>query len=117
MSHIGHIYKHIGVGGLAFAMPFIALTEPAFASGEMTAGSVLTQMTTEERVAYLAGIVEGLAYARHQKDGSNDGMRCVYDWFYENEGVNAEIRAAFEHFSDYTPAAVIAAMVEEDCGE
>jgi hypothetical protein len=43
-------------------------------------------------------------------------MRCVYDWFYEKDGRTQEILDTFKRFSDYLPGAVIAAMVEKECG-
>lgn len=92
-----------------------ALAEPATAQ-EMTAGSVLTKLSPDERVIYLAGIAEGLAYARYQRDNTaTDGMACIYRWFYA-EGTVQKIESAFGHFPDHTPGAVMMAMAEKECG-
>ncbi len=77
----------------------------------------MEKMDAKERTAFLAGVIEGLAYARYTKDGKNtDGMKCIYSWFYEKEGTGAKIYAAFDRFHDYQPGAVLAAMVEKECG-
>lgn len=83
----------------------------------MTAGSVMEKMGLEERAAYLAGVIEGLAYARYAKDGrQTDGMGCIYDWYCRTDGALRKIYAALDRFSDYTPGAVLAAMIEKECG-
>lgn len=89
---------------------------PSYAQ-DMTAGSIMERMGAEERNAYLSGVIEGLAYARYAKDGKQtDGMACIYEWFYQAEGTRRKIHQAFERFADYTPGAVLAAMVEKECG-
>lgn len=98
------------------ALPLVATPMKAEAT-DLTAGVVMEKMSSEQRSAYLAGVVEGLAYARYSKDGKRTGgMKCIYDWFYEKEGTVAKIHAAFDRFKDYLPGAVIAAMVEKECG-
>lgn len=93
-----------------------AATSVARAS-DFDAEAVLTKMSTVERAAYIAGVVEGLAYARYDKDGqTTDGMGCIYDWLYENDQTLPAIYAAFERFPNYTPGAIIAAMVDKECG-
>lgn len=100
----------------AFALPLATLPMKADAT-DFTAGVVMEKMTSEQRSAYLAGVVEGLAYARYAKDGKQtDGMKCIYDWFYEKEDTLQKIHAAFDRFKDYLPGAVIAAMVAKECG-
>lgn len=100
----------------ALALPLAAMPLNAGAT-DFTAGVVMEKMSSLERAAYLAGVVEGLAYARYVRDGKADqGMKCIYQWFYEKEGTVKKIHAAFDHFKDYLPGAVIAAMVEKECG-
>ena len=83
----------------------------------MTAGVVLDKLSAEERNAYLAGVIEGLAYARYAKDGKQtDGMACIYQWFYQTDGTRRAIHEAFGKYADYTPGAVLAAMTEKECG-
>ena len=83
----------------------------------MTAGSVMEKMSVEERAAYFAGVIEGLAYARYAKDGKQtEGMACIYNWYYRTNGTLRKIYVAFDRFPDYTPGAVMAAMAEKECG-
>lgn len=84
---------------------------------DFTAGIVATKMAEGDRYPFMAGIVEGLAYARYVKDGNKtDGMKCIYDWFYETKSRPQEILETFKRFSDYTAGAVMAAMVKKECG-
>lgn len=78
----------------------------------------MEKMTAVERAAYLAGVIEGLAYARYEAEGkvTGGGMRCIYQWFYQGDDTLRKIHAAFERFKDYTPGAVIAAMIKRECG-
>lgn len=63
--------------------------QPATAT-DFTAQVVMEKMKAEERLPYLAGVVEGLAYARYARDNKDVpadkkttlGMKCIYDWFY-----------------------------------
>lgn len=99
-----------------FSLPLMLASMSAGAT-DFTAGIVMEKMSPDERVVYLSGVVEGLAYARYAKDGKKtDGMKCIYDWFYESKGTVTKIYSAFERFSDYLPGAVVAAMVEKECG-
>lgn len=93
------------------------LSPPVFA-GEttMTSGVVLEKLSPPQLVAFVAGIVEGLAHAR--VDGEKappDGRSCIYAWFYDDETAMVRIEATFAHFKDHMPGAVIAAMVEKRC--
>lgn len=82
----------------------------------MTAGVVLERMGADEYAAYLAGIAEGLAYARYE-EGGVEAMTCVYDWFYRTENSLQQIDQAFEHFPDHYPGAVMGALLRRQCGE
>ncbi|WP_439629982.1 hypothetical protein [Shinella sp.] len=84
---------------------------------DFTAGIVANEMKAEERYPFMAGIVEGLAYARYAANGKDTAaMRCIYDWFYENKERPHEILVAFKRFPDYTAGAVVAAMLTKECG-
>ena len=99
-----------------FALP-LTLAPTMASAQDFTAGVVMEKMSAVERSAYLAGVVEGLAYARYAKDGKQtSGMKCIYAWFYEGDGTLQKIHSAFNRFKDYLPGAVIAAMVERECG-
>lgn len=101
-------------GALALPILFAPLSATAT---DFRASRVLNDMSTVERAAYLAGVVEGFAYARYTKDGKQaDGMTCIYDWFYQNDETPQAILTVFKRFPDYTPGAIIAAMLEKECG-
>lgn len=76
----------------------------------------MTKMDEKQRYTFLAGVAEGLAYARYAKEGKGTGgMKCIYEWFYR-DGTIPKIYSALERFSDYLPGAVMAAMIEKECG-
>jgi hypothetical protein len=86
---------------------------------DFTAGFVMENMDRPERYTYVSGIIEGLAYARYVADGKQAGlgMRCIYEWFYDDSTHRQEtIYAAFERFPDHTPGAIVAALAEQECG-
>ncbi len=75
-------------------------------------------MEASERFPFIAGIIEGLAYARYVRDGNQtDGMTCIYDWFYETENALDTIYVAFGAYPDYPPAAIVAGVLTQKCGE
>lgn len=85
---------------------------------DMTAKVVMDRMSSEQLSGYLAGIVEGLAYSRYQRDGQKtDGISCIYRWYYEGgDDRLLEIYATFARFPDHLPGAVMAAMTQKACG-
>ena len=91
------------------------------ASGQETdfsAGAVMENMEASERFPFIAGIIEGLAHARYIRDGNQtDGMTCIYDWFYETENAVDTIYVAFGAYPDYPPAAIVAGVLTQKCGE
>ncbi len=100
----------------ALALPLLAIPMRAEAA-DFTAGVVVTKMAEADRYPFMSGIIEGLAYARYKKDGDRtEGMKCIYDWFYENKNRPQEILDTFGRFSDYMAGAVMAAMIEKECG-
>ncbi|MBU2527606.1 MAG: hypothetical protein KKC03_13495 [Bacteroidetes bacterium] len=85
---------------------------------DFTAKTVMEKMDNTERYAFIAGVVEGLAYARYLNgDKDAEGMKCVYDWFYEGDKTIERIYAAFGEFGDYPPAAVVNALTKKVCGD
>ena len=59
----------------------VAVTNITKAS-EMNADFVLNKMNSDQRVSYIAGVVEGLAYSCYLRDRPNQsGMKCVHDWY------------------------------------
>ena len=90
----------------------------------MTAGVILKEMPAGERMAYLMGVVEGLAYARFRKDTQtagnkdNSGSGCIYNWFYKDTTASFDrIEATFKKYPDQFPATILALMIKQECGE
>lgn len=90
----------------------------------MTAEVVMQEMPTKERYAFIAGIVDGLAYARFRKDSAGTGekvetgSKCIYEWFYAGEGKTALlIEDAFRKYPDYPPSSIVGVMAIRQCGE
>lgn len=123
LSTKGHALKQLN--GAAFGL-FAGVglgLNPSLAK-DITADVILKEMPVRERYAYVAGIVEGLAYARFRKDtieaGSKveTGLQCIQNWFYA-DGTNRmlEIESAFADYPTYPPAALVAVMAKKECGE
>ena len=83
----------------------------------LTAGVALDTMSSVEFSSYIQGIVEGLAQARYEKDGRNtDGMRCIYDWFYESGDASLrDVIGGFEKFASHSPGAVMSGLINREC--
>jgi hypothetical protein len=83
----------------------------------MTAGTILTQFNTRERAAYLAGIIEGLAYARYAQDErAIEGRDCIYNWYYRDPQALRSIFAAFDRYPDALPGRLVGALANTACG-
>lgn len=122
MSGVGTVKRGVkaGLSGVLF---FLATgVHPAYAT-DMTAGVVLREMPSNEFVVYVAGIVEGLAYARFRKDSVaagrkiEDGMQCIRDWYHNNPESILKVEEAFRQHDKYPPWVVLAAMIKKECGE
>jgi len=85
----------------------------------LNADAVLNKMTAQEQNAYLAGVVEGLAYARFLQDNpSITGMQCIYEWFYDGDvETSRRIDAWLERHLDKPVGALIYVLVKQECGE
>ena len=105
------------IGGLSLCLfSALCLVANGAAATDMNAGVVVSKMGTEERHAFVAGIVEGLAIARFRQDNNKpDGMQCIYDWFYKDPDTPGNIYAAFQHYPDYPPGTVVDVMVRKVC--
>lgn len=84
--------------------------------GMVNAGYIMS-LTSEQRVLFLAGVIDGLAYARFVADGKKtDGMNCVYGWFASKDNRHLEvIHEAFKRRPDFLPSAIVSALVERAC--
>jgi len=105
-----------------FAVPFalsLGVSAHANADTPMTAGVVMEKMNSRERFFHISGIVDGFAYARFVKDNRReDGMKCIYDWFYGGSGSTAlKIEDAFEKYREYPPSVIVWTLLKKQCGE
>lgn len=70
---------------------FVAVSKDAEA---LTAGEIAQNMSTDERLAYVAGVVEGLAYARWLADGKDaTGQQCIWDWYLGSDQRVSDVSA------------------------
>jgi hypothetical protein len=91
---------------------------PAAAANDFTAAKVMNEMKPDERAAYFAGVVEGLAIARYMKDGKqNAGMNCIYSWYYDDKQTLRLIHDAFDKYPSYPPGSIMDVLVRQKCGE
>lgn len=107
---------YTGMRGCILAV--LASLATGVAAEDLSAGVVADKMKPDERYTYVAGVVEGLAYARFVQDGQSEepGMRCIYQWFYNEDGTVDQIFAAYRAFPDHLPGAVTAALIKRRCG-
>lgn len=79
----------------------------------------MESMSPGERYAFIAGLVEGIAFHRYTVgDKDTVAMNCVFDWFYKGHNGQKTIDvifAALGEYPDYPPVAVIAALANRKC--
>ena len=128
ISHIRSIMRgsisSISAAVASAALSFLGMLSPASAT-DFNAGTVMEKMDPHEQASYIQGVVEGLAYARYQRDNQHiegdaktmTGMKCVYAWFYEKPNTLKIVFAAFDKFPSYPPAAIISSLIKQNCPE
>lgn len=116
MSH----NKYVQISALLAGKLLLASSlAPNIARAEaFDAGKVMKEMSNQEQVAYMAGIIEGLAIARYHKDGKRkEAMGCIYDFFYKDRGNMRVILDAFEKYPAYPPGSLVDVLTKRKCGE
>lgn len=108
-------YSHISAIMLV-AAAFLSSGKEAAA---LTADYVLNEMSTEQKGAYIAGLVDGLAYSRWLANRPDDtAMQCYYSWFY---GSGPEkwvgIDQWFSRHPEKPADALLYVLIKKDCGE
>lgn len=103
--------------GLSVAM--LLGSSIALPASAQNAGDVMNKMGSDERVGYVAGVIEGLAYSRWLKDRPDDtGMKCIYDWYYKGAGKNwTSISAWFNRHPDKYAGPLLHVLIKKECGE
>lgn len=82
----------------------------------LDAGFVMNKMTSDQQVSYVAGIVEGLAFSRWQRDKPNgDGVKCIYDW-HGKKGIWNKIEQWFGRHPDKQPGPLLYILIKKECG-
>lgn len=99
------------------SVAFLAAGKDAAA---LTASEISENMSTDEQVAYISGVVEGLAFARWMADDRDTaGSQCIWDWFLHSDQtvrINAQMDW-FEQHSDQQVSTLMYALIREECGE
>ena len=120
MSGVGNFRN---LGGALVCGAIVGFSDTSFADTAMTAGTLVEKMPASERYTYVAGVIDGLAYARFQKDTatagvkSEDGMICIYDWFYKRDDTYETIDATFKAYGEHLPSTLVATLGKNACGE
>ena len=83
-----------------------------------TAGDVMTKMSVEQRLSYIAGVLEGLAFARWIKDKPDKaGMKCIYDWYYRDaKKVHTGVTAWLSRHPDKLVGGLMYVLIKRECG-
>ncbi len=104
-------------GAMLFGAPVIVANDSR-AQG-LDADAVLNKMPPEQQTAYVAGVVEGLAYARFQRDKPDEaGMQCIYSWFYgSGEGKWQAIESWFSRYPKQPAGVLLYVLIKRECGE
>ena len=86
----------------------------------LTAQEVMDNMSSDERFAYVSGVVEGLAFARWLADDRDPlGMQCIWDWYLKSDQrtrFNQQMDW-FEQHPDQQVGTLMYALIREECGE
>lgn len=113
-------YKRISLY-TSTVLGYLAITTPHAFATDFTAGVVMEKMDADSRAAYIAGVIEGLAYARYEKDnehleGDKKTVEGIYFWLYDKPDTLQTIHAAFDKYPSYLPGAIIGNLVRQSCG-
>jgi hypothetical protein len=109
---------------LSIAAASISLaTGSPVSAADLTAGLIVKEMPPNEFVAYVTGMVEGMAYARFRKDTMAAGEKvqtgsdCIRNWYHRDTNTITTISDTFRKYPDYTPWVVLGVMLKQECGE
>lgn len=81
----------------------------------LTAGDVLTRMSTKELSAYLSGNIDMAAQLAYF-NGRQQQSDCIVDWYYHKNGVKQVMQALYK-FKDHQVQPVVYALIEKTCGK
>ena len=93
----------------------------AVPSGALTVAETRNNMSSDERFAYVGGVVEGLAFARWIADNRNtEGRDCILNWYFANDNETARFNRQMDLFDEHPDqhlSTLMYALIREECGE
>lgn len=103
------------------AIMFTALLGGASAADatEINADVVMNKMNSDQRVSYVSGVIEGLAYARFVRDKPDEtGMKCIYDWYYADNDKRWKetLFPVFDRHKDKPVGVILHVLTKKACG-
>ncbi len=82
----------------------------------LDADFVLNKMTSDQQVSFVAGVVEGLAFSRWQRDKPDrTGIQCIYAW-YGKKDKWPKIEQWFGRHPDKQVGPLLYILIKQDCG-
>ena len=84
---------------------------------QLNAGFLLNEMSADEQIGYVSGVVEGLAYSRFLRERpSESGMQCVYSWYYGEKNRWPQMKKLFERHADKPVGVLLHVLIKKQCG-
>ncbi len=108
-------YKQLSI---IITVLMLGVASPAQAE-KLNAGFVLNNMGAKEKVGYISGVIEGLAYSRFLRDRPNeDGMICINRWI-NKDGTKRwkKMEALFARHADKSVSVLLYVLIKGECGE
>lgn len=86
---------------------------------DINADVVMNTMNSDQRIGYVSGVIEGLAYSRFVRDKPNEaGMKCIYDWYYgdNDKRWKETLFPAFTKHGDKPVGVILYVLTKNECG-
>lgn len=105
--------------GLSFVAYYAVMSPYSAQAQNLDAGYVMKEMTVKERVGYVNGIVDGLAYARFLRDRPDDtSYLCVVNWYgTDTKKKWTLIRTWLKRNPDKPVPVLLHLVIRKACGE
>ncbi len=99
-----------------FAVIFGIMCAESAQAQNLDANFVLNKMTSDQQVSYVAGVVEGLAFSRWQRDKPDrTGIQCIYKWAGKKDKW-PKIEQWFGRHPDKSAGPLLYVLIKQDCG-
>lgn len=100
------------IGGMLLSNTYIT---DSYAQN-LDANYVLNKMNADEQVGFIAGVVEGLAFSRWQRDRPDEtGLECIYRWHGKKDKWN-DIEQWFARHPTRQVGPLLYILIKKDCG-